>query len=60
MMKDYISDGVDSGNNEFTGFTREKNTFDAESKEFTGGQDEFNKLLAERENKPIIEFTVVQ
>ena len=60
MMKDYISDGVDSGNNEFTGFTREKNTFDAESKEFTGGQEEFDKLLAERENKPIIEFTVVE
>ncbi len=60
MMKDYIYDGVDSGNNEFTGFTREKNTFDAESKEFTGGQEAFDKLLAERENKPIIEFTVVE
>lgn len=60
MMKDYISDGIDTGSNEFSGFTREKNTFDAETKDYTGGQEEFDKLLAEREKKPIIEFTAIQ
>ncbi|MBQ3797726.1 MAG: hypothetical protein II842_15855 [Butyrivibrio sp.] len=59
MMKDYITDGVNSGNNEFTGFTREKNSFE-DSTDFTGGQEEFDKLLAEREKKPIIEFTAVE
>ena len=60
MMKDYISDGVDTGTNEFSGFTREENTFDAPTTDYTGGQEEFDKLLAERENKKAIEFTVVE
>ena len=59
MMKDYISDGVDSGTNEFTGFTREKNSLD-EATDFTGGQEEFDKLITERDKKPVIEFTVVE
>ena len=60
MMKDSISDGVDFGTNEFSGFTREKNSFSAETADFTGGQEEFEKLLIEREKKPIIEFTAIQ
>nr|WP_297704327.1 hypothetical protein [uncultured Butyrivibrio sp.] len=60
MMKDYITDGVDSGTNELSGFTRQDNTFDGETTDFTGSQEEFEKLLAERENKPAIEFTVVE
>ncbi len=60
MMKDFITDGVDSGTNEFSGFTRQGNTFDAETIDYTGGQDEFNKLLSEREGKKAIEFTVVE
>ena len=60
MMKDSISDGVDTGTNEFSGFTREENTFDAPTTDYTGGQEEFDKLLAERENKKAIEFTVVE
>ena len=58
MYKDSIEDGVNSGSNEFSGFTRETNTFD--SKDFTGGQEEFDKLLAEREKKPLIEFKVAE
>ncbi|WP_026495711.1 hypothetical protein [Butyrivibrio sp. WCD3002] len=58
MMKDMISDGIGNGANEFSGFTRETNTFEATT-EYTGGQDEFDKLMAERENKPIIEFTPI-
>ncbi|SFC43651.1 hypothetical protein [Butyrivibrio sp. YAB3001] len=60
MMKDYITDGVDTGTNEITGFTRQENTFDGETVDFTGGQEELNKLLAERENKKVIEFTMVK
>ncbi len=60
MMKDSISDGVDTGTNEFSGFTREENTFDAPTTDYTGSQEEFDKLLAERENKKAIEFTVVE
>ncbi len=60
MMKDYITDGVDTGSNELSGFTRQDNTFDGESTDFTGGQEEFEKLLSERENKKAIEFTVIE
>ena len=59
MQKDYISDGVDFGTNEFSGFTREKNTFE-DVTDYTGGQEEFDKLIEERENKPIVEFTIVE
>ena len=58
MYKDSVDDGVNLGTNEFSGFTREKNTFD--TNDYTGGQEEFDKLMAERENKPVIEFTVIE
>ena len=58
MYKDSIEDGVNYGSDEFSGFTREDNSFD--SADFTGGQEEFDKLLAEREKKPLIEFTVAE
>lgn len=60
MMKDYISDGVDTGSNEFTGFTRTENTFDGATVDYTGGQEEFDKLIAERETKKVVEFTIVE
>lgn len=59
MMKDSISDGVNSGTNEFTGFTRETNSFE-DTADFTGGQEEYEKLISEREQKPAIEFTVIE
>ena len=60
MMKDYISDGVSTGTNELTGFTRESNSFDDETADFTGTQEDFEKLLQERDTKPAIEFTMVE
>lgn len=59
MQKDYVNDGVNSGTNEITGFTREKNTFE-DTTDFTGSKEDFEKLLTERESKPVIEFTVVE
>lgn len=59
MVKDSISDGVDFGTNEISGFTRKSNSFD-DFTEFTGGQEEFDKLIAERDKKPIIEFTMIE
>ncbi len=56
MMKDFIQDGVNYGSSEITGFTREKNTFDSE--DFKGGQEELDRLMADREKKPVIEFTI--
>ncbi len=55
MYKDSIDDGVNSGSGEFTGFTREENVY--ENNDFTGGQEEFDRLIKERDSKPIIEFT---
>ncbi len=60
MVKDYVSDGINDGETpEYTGFLRETNDFDNDT-DFTGGEEEFNKLLTEREKKPIIEFTMVE
>ncbi len=59
MVKDYIDDGVDSGSNEITGFRRAGNDIE-QSEDYTGGKEEFDKLLAERDALPVIEFTVVQ
>lgn len=59
MMKDSVSDGVNSGSNAFSGFTRETNSFD-DTTDFAGGEKEFNQLISDRDNKPIIEFTVVE
>ncbi len=57
MYKDSIEDGVNYGTEEFSGFMREDNSFD--SVDFTGGQEEFDALLSEREKKPVIEFTAL-
>ncbi|MBQ7678087.1 MAG: hypothetical protein IJT32_07620 [Lachnospiraceae bacterium] len=54
----YITDGINSGTSEITGFTRKTNSFDSE--DFTGGQKELDRLLSERDAKPIIEFTMVK
>ena len=60
MMQASIMDSVATESGEFIGFTRESNSFAEETKDFTGGQDEFDKLVSEREKKPIIEFTMVE
>lgn len=57
MAKDYVSDGDGAG--QYTGFLREDNTYDND-KEFTGGQKEFEDMLAKRDKCPVIEFTVVK
>ncbi len=57
MVKDCVSDGDGAG--EYSGFLREENSFDNDT-EFTGGQEEFEAMLAEREEKPVLEFTVVE
>ena len=59
MMKDSISDGVNSGTNELSGFTREKNTFD-DTTDYKGTMEDFEKLIQERDKKPVIEFTVIE
>ncbi len=59
MVKDYVQDGVNEGNEEYTGFLRETNDFDHD-KDFTGGKEEFQKLIDEREKKKVIEFTAVK
>ena len=58
MMKDCITDGVNDGTNKYMGFLRETNDYDHD-KDFTGGAKEFEALIAERDAKPIIEFTKV-
>ena len=58
MVKDYINDGVNDGSGNFTGFLRDDNNYDND-KDFTGGRKEFDELIAARDQKPIIEFTVV-
>ena len=57
MQKDLVYDGIDS-DGKFGGFMRDDNVFDKD-KDFTGGQEEFDALIAERESKPIIEFTII-
>ncbi len=59
MLKDYVTDGINDGSTEYSGFLRETNDFDHD-KDFTGGEEEFNALLEARENAPIIEFTIVK
>lgn len=58
MQKDYVVDGINDGSNEFTGFLRKEAVFGTEE-DFKGGQKEFDALLAERDSKPVITFTVV-
>ncbi|MCR5747556.1 MAG: hypothetical protein K6G03_07590 [Lachnospiraceae bacterium] len=58
MQKDYLYDGVTSGDGSIGGFTREDNTsFD--TVDFKGTQEEFDKYIEEREALPIIKFTIV-
>ncbi len=57
MIKDDVSDGDATG--EYTGFLREDNNYDND-KEFTGGKEEFEEMIKERDSKPILEFTVVE
>lgn len=59
MQKDYVADGINDGSNEFSGFTREEPVFDKDV-DFTGGQKEFDALVADRDSKPAITFTVVE
>ena len=58
-LQAYVSDGADYDNSEFTGFYRTECSYDS-IVDFTGGQEEFQKLLAEREKKAVVEFTVVE
>ncbi len=59
ILKDMISDGLATGSNTFHGFTRTKNTF-SDSSDFTGGEEEFEKYITERDSKPVIVFTIVE
>ncbi|MCR5342018.1 MAG: hypothetical protein K6E70_01470 [Butyrivibrio sp.] len=57
MVKDCVTDGDAKG--EYSGFLREDNSYDND-KEFTGGREEFAKLLTEREEHPVWEFTAIK
>lgn len=57
MVKDCVTDGDAKG--EYSGFLREDNSYDND-KEFTGGREEFEKLLTEREEHPVLEFTAIK
>lgn len=59
MMKDSVMDGVNDGSNEYIGFLRKTNDYDHDE-DFTGGAEEFEAMIAERDKKPIIVFTKVQ
>lgn len=59
MVKDTVMDGVNDGSNEYVGFLRKTNDFDHDE-DFTGGAEEFESMIAERDKKPIIVFTKVQ
>ena len=58
MQKDYVDDGVNDGSNQFSGFLRKEPVFDKDE-DFTGGQKEFDALIAEREAVPAVTFTIV-
>ena len=58
MMKDYVYDGINEGVEEYGGFLRSANVF-GQDKEFTGGAEEFQKMLEQRDKAPAIKFTVV-
>ena len=59
MVKDYIYKTNENGKTEYGGFTRETNDFDHD-KNFEGGEEEFNALMEERDQVPVIEFTIVE
>ncbi|MCR4740869.1 MAG: hypothetical protein K5886_11510 [Lachnospiraceae bacterium] len=58
MCKDYVVDDIGSGDGEFTGYLRPGNDYEHDE-DFTGGREEFDKLISEREKQPVIEFTVI-
>lgn len=57
MVKDDVFDEDDNGN--FTGVLREDNEINGQGEDFTGGQKEFDKLVKDRDSKPVLEFTKV-
>ena len=59
MQKDYVDDGVNDGSNKFSGFLRKEPVFDKDEN-FTGGQKEFDALVAERDAVPVVTFTVIE
>ncbi|MCR5303897.1 MAG: hypothetical protein K6E33_04980 [Lachnospiraceae bacterium] len=59
MMKDSVNVYAENGQNEYVGFLRESNDFDHD-KDFTGGEEEFNALIKERDTKAPVEMTVVE
>ncbi len=56
MVKDYVYRSDSDGKTEYGGFCRENNN-DTDGQEFTGGEEEFNALIKERDEKPVIKFT---
>ncbi len=59
IVKDLVSEGTDEYAGEFSGFLRPSNDF-GDDQDFTGGQDEFDKMIKDRDSKPILKFTVVK
>ncbi len=59
MMKDSIEEDEEDGKTLYFGFVRETNDFDND-KEYTGGAEEFKKLIADRDKKSVIKFTQVK
>lgn len=59
MVKAYIYRDDSGDKTEYGGFYRETNSFDNDQ-DFTGGEEEFNALIKEREEKPVIEFAEVE
>lgn len=59
MMKDYVSDGVVEGSGQFVGFTRQTSKYE-DTVDYDGGREGFDAYMAEREEKPILVFTMVE
>lgn len=59
IVQAYIDDGVNDGSGEFVGFTRPERSFDP-TEDYTGGQEGFDKLIADRDSQPVIEFTMIE
>ena len=59
MMKDYISDGVVEGSGQFVGFTRQTSNYE-DTVDFEGSEEEFNALMADREEVPLLTFTMIE
>ncbi len=59
MAKAYVYRSDVDGKTEYGGFLRETNDFDHDQ-DFEGGEEEFNALIEERDQAPVIEFTIVE